>query len=113
MKQTFNLHCVSFDGSHVKNSEHETIQEAQNESANMGSRWYFYPFHVIVKGKTIADTGGSIYRGITTANPVCCLSEKYKGKRFETFLKDIKKLSQKEDMQNADADEFEQELINL
>lgn len=111
MKQSFNLYCVSFDGSFVKDSEHETIEQAANTSADMGSRWYFYPFHVITKGKTIKETGGNIYRGITTPNPVCCLSEKYKGKRLETFLKDIKKLSQKEEMQNADAEEFEIELI--
>lgn len=113
MKNLFILYCVSFDGAFVRDSEHETIEDAGNASADMGSKWYFYPFHVIVKGKTIVETGGNLYGKINTSDPVCLLSEKYKGKRFATFTKHMKELSKREELQNAGIEEFENELIGL
>lgn len=113
MKNLFILYCVSFDGAFVKDSEHETLEQAGNASADMGSKWYFYPFHVIVKGKSIIDAGGCFYGRNENGKSVCLLSEKYKGKRFSSFIKDISKLSKMEEMQNKGIEEFELELINF
>lgn len=54
---------MSFDGEFVTerpNREDETfesIDKAWDHSNDMGSRWYFYPFHFVTtaSGKTIAD----------------------------------------------------------
>jgi len=51
------LVCVAPDGDHVTEGTFESVEEAQNRSADMGSRWYFYPFHFVVSdsGKTVVD----------------------------------------------------------
>ena len=42
------LKCLAPDGAHVtEGKEFPTIESAWNRSENMGSRWYFYPVHVV------------------------------------------------------------------
>lgn len=108
MKTQFNLIQVSFDGSHVTDSTHNTIEDAQNASANLGSKWYFYPLSVITKGKTIAETGGYF---VNMQTKDTFLNEKFKGKRFATLVKEFKKVSSIPALQNANWEEFESYFI--
>jgi hypothetical protein len=54
----YQLICMSFDGAYVKEFHNfQTIDQAWRYSNDMGSRWYFYPFHFVTteSGLTIAD----------------------------------------------------------
>ncbi len=54
-----NLICMSFDGEYVtEGRDFASISEAWERSNDMGSRWFFYPFHFVTtaSGKTIKDT---------------------------------------------------------
>jgi len=56
-EKQFTLICMAFDGDYVKDST-GTLQECQWASQNMGSKWYFYPFHFIVsESGIVVDTG--------------------------------------------------------
>lgn len=54
----YKLICMAFDGEYVTEGEFKTIDEAWERSEDMGSRWFFYPFHFVLtsSGKTIADS---------------------------------------------------------
>lgn len=55
----YKLVCMSFDGEYVtERPTFKTLQEVADYDNDMGSRWYFYPFHfpVTESGKTIADS---------------------------------------------------------
>jgi hypothetical protein len=43
------LLLVSPDGDWVTDAHNLTFDEAQQASENMGSRWFFYPCHFIIK----------------------------------------------------------------
>ena len=45
----YKLLLMAEDGSFVIEGAELTKEEADNLSANMGSRWIFYPFHLIIK----------------------------------------------------------------
>lgn len=54
----YKLICMSFDGDHVtERPEFETVEATWEHDNDMGSRWYFYPFHFVVtaSGCTIVD----------------------------------------------------------
>lgn len=57
-EKQYNLICMSFDGDYVRDST-GTLQECQWASQDMGSKWYFYPFHFIttINGGIVVDTG--------------------------------------------------------
>ena len=40
---------IAPDGDWVTDFERNTVEEVEQELANMGSRWYFYPFHAVIK----------------------------------------------------------------
>ena len=49
------LICMSFDGDYVTEGQFKSVDEAWERSEDMGSRWYFYPFHFVTteSGKTV------------------------------------------------------------
>ena len=52
------LIVMSFDGEYkTEGKNFPTTEAAWNRSNDMGSRWYFYPFHFVTTetGKTISD----------------------------------------------------------
>ena len=54
----YKLICMSFDGEYkTERPEFENKESAWIYSNNIGSKWYFYPFHFLVtkSGKTIKD----------------------------------------------------------
>ena len=55
------LICMSFDGDYVTEGEgFETEAAAWERADDMGSRWYFYPFHFVTteSGLTVVDAPG-------------------------------------------------------
>lgn len=94
----YKLICMSFDGEYITEGEYQTEAAALERSDNMGSRWYFYPFHFLTSksGKTIKN-GGAFLNWT-------------KGKRVKTIQKIFKRNSEREDLQNADVIDY---LFNL
>lgn len=45
------LVCIAPDGEFVVEGRFETVEQAWNHSQDMGSRWFFYPIHVVVGDK--------------------------------------------------------------
>lgn len=46
-KNTAALHCLAPDGASVREGEFQSIDAAWQRSSDMGSRWFFYPAHVV------------------------------------------------------------------
>ena len=56
----YKLICMSFDGEYqIEHPIFNTIEDAWKYSSELGSKWYFYPFHFVVSesGKTIQASG--------------------------------------------------------
>lgn len=83
MRNEFTLICMSFDGQYVTDSTHNTIEDAENASADIGSKWFFYPFHFIISGKTVKETGEGL---INMATKKGYLEMMFKGKRLQTVV---------------------------
>lgn len=94
MIKRFNLICVSFNGEYVKEREgFETIKQAWEHSNEMGSRWFFFPFHFVTTEQTIKDAPPPLEWTV--------------GKRIKTILKRFKETSQQPEAQEVlDAYEF-------
>jgi len=44
----YKIICMSFDGDYqTEKPEFDTIEEAWEYSNDLGSKWYFYPFHFV------------------------------------------------------------------
>lgn len=110
-KNKFILFQMAFDGDYVKDSEHGTLEEAEETSADLGSKWYFYPFSIIVKGQTVVETGGNNYGKDENGDFYCILSNLLKGKRLTTVQKIFKRVSELPEAQNVDGTRFEDLLI--
>lgn len=59
------LVCIAPDGEYVTEGKFETIEDAWDRSSEMGSRWFFYPIHVVTgeKGVKIMDVPDDMGRG--------------------------------------------------
>ena len=91
----YRLICMSFDGDYVSdNFEFDTVNDAWEYSNNIGSRWYFYPFHFVVTQtlKTIKDAPFPL--------------EIFNNKRLKTVKNIFKEASQKPETQGMDVEEF-------
>ncbi len=54
--KTYQIICMSFDGEYqIEHPEFNSIDDAWNYSNDLGSKWYFYPFHFVISNKTIKD----------------------------------------------------------
>lgn len=73
-----NLICMADDGEYVCELKNSTYDECVEHSADMGSRWIFYPYHFIVSdsGKTIIEPPDTL--------------DVFKGKRLSTVVKAFK-----------------------
>jgi hypothetical protein len=51
------LVCIAADGEHVTECRDLSKWECIERSVDMGSRWYFYPYHFVVSdsGLTVVD----------------------------------------------------------
>ena len=57
MSSKVKLICMTFDGDYVTEGEFASVEDAWERADDMGSRWYFYPFHFVTteSGKTVKD----------------------------------------------------------
>lgn len=91
--------CMSFDGEYqTERPEFESIDDAWEYSNDLGSKWYFYPFHFVIKNATIKDT------------PVHL--EYFKDKRIITVKRLFKRLSIRSDLIGCDHDEYLNAIIS-
>ena len=90
----YSLICMSFDGDFVKETTEKTIEDCWKRSNDMGSRWYFYPFHFVVTEslKTIVDTPNML--------------ENLKRRKVSTIKKLFQELSQLDENDGCTVDEF-------
>ena len=49
----YKLLCIAPEGEYIIDSIDKDIEVLKDNSCNMGSKWIFYPYHVIIKGNTI------------------------------------------------------------
>ena len=53
----YQLICMAFDGDYVtERLEFKSIDDAWEYSNNLGSKWFFFPFHFVIKNLTIKDS---------------------------------------------------------
>lgn len=97
----YKLICMAFDGDYITEGNvfsddraFETIADAWERSSDMGSRWFFYPFHFVVteSGLTIADAPDGL--------------EIFNGRRVKTVAKIFKATATIPELVGADCEEF-------
>lgn len=112
---TYNLIVMAFDGEvQLERVGFKTVEEAWEHANNMGSRWYFYPFHFVTtaSSKTIVEACGSLdeLNGKRLKTVVdSCLSG-MNGKRLKTVRALFKELSEQLGMENAGVEDFIYEI---
>lgn len=95
----YQLICMSFDGEYV--TEHpafKSIEDTWEYSNDLGSKWYFYPFHFVVKGSIIKDTPTHL--------------DFFKNEKIATVCEIFNRLSKKKDLEGVDIDTFMFALID-
>jgi len=59
MKKTFKLAVMSFDGDiKIESPVFESIEDAWDYAGDLGSKWFFYPFHFVLTAtcRTVVDS---------------------------------------------------------
>lgn len=93
MANKYQIICMSFDGEFKRESfKFDTIDEAWEYSNDLGSKWFFYPFHFVVSDEKIVDTFEFF--------------ENFKNKKITTIQKIFLKVSKTKKAQNVDCDKF-------
>ncbi len=90
-----NIICMSFDGDYVtEKTGFESIEAAWNHAADLGSRWFFYPYSFVTtaSGKTIKDTPETL--------------EHLKGMRTKAVAKHFETVSKQPEAQGLDCEAF-------
>ena len=78
----YKLVCLSLDGEKVTEGEFPTVFDAQHRSEFMGSRWYFYPIHIVTGKIKILEIPDEIEFG----DDMIDLGQ-FKGKNITTLIK--------------------------
>jgi hypothetical protein len=93
------LICMTFNGEHVTergpiDGLFESVKNAAERSEDMGSRWFFYPFHFILSasGKTVKAAPAPL--------------EVLNGKRLSTVKALFERLAARKEAQNMGPDDF-------
>jgi hypothetical protein len=87
------LICMAFDGDYVtEGRDFQSVDAAWERSNDMGSRWFFYPFHFVMteSGKTVVDAPEPLQHLI--------------GYRIGHLVEHFKETSQQPELQNVDAE---------
>ena len=89
--KTYELRCMSFDGEYVTDLK-GNITDCRNASYDMGSKWIFYPWHVIVtESNMIHEAYGNLYILQTEKS---FIETMFNGRKFDTYRKAIIKTNQ-------------------
>lgn len=89
----YKLICMAFDGDYKEERPlFDSIEDAWSYSNDLGSKWYFYPFHFVVteSGKTIRDS-------ISELSQYCGLRVKTVSNIFEMTSKSDAAIGAKEE----------------
>ena len=90
------LICMGFDGEfQTERPVFDTIEDAWEYSNDLGSKWYFYPFHFVVTDSLLTVKSAPEPR-----------TEEFAGKRVSTIVKMMQGHSADPDMEDAGVDEF-------
>jgi hypothetical protein len=89
---SYKLIVMGFDGEYQTEGEFNSVSEAWDRSNDMGSRWYFYPWHFVVSGKTIVSAPYMLQR--------------FNGKMLTTVIQRFSALSKMIEMENAEVDDY-------
>ena len=81
----YQLVCLSTDGDKVIEGQFATTKEALNRSESMGSRWFFYPIHVVIGKAKIIDLPDVI----ETDSGFIFLKE-FRGRHIKTLINFLK-----------------------
>ena len=106
----YQLICMSSDGEYVMDYK-GSLEDCQSASANIGSKWFFYPFHFIIdKNETVIDTGcGLIHMG--TKEPF--LELLFKNRKLKEVQKVFKNTYEYIEKENIECDNLEFESIMI
>ena len=84
----YQLICMSFDGEFVtERPEFKSIDDAWEYSNDLGSKWFFYPFHFVIKNITIKDSPDQL--------------KYFNNKRIKTISNIFKRLSEMDEFKLA------------
>jgi hypothetical protein len=108
MKNLIDVYVMSFDGSIIRDSSHETMDEAQDTIDNFGSKWYFYPWPIIAVNKTVKFIGG-IWINIKLDDGM--LNILLKNKRIKTVQNIFKHVSAMPGNKDLDVEQFEDTVL--
>jgi hypothetical protein len=90
----YKLICMSFDGEYQEEKpEFNSLEDLAEYDNDLGSKWFFYPYHFAIKGKTIANEPDY---------PLDFL----KGKRLSTVSKMFNHCSKNKDAEGMDIESF-------
>lgn len=91
---TYKLIVMSFDGDRKEEPEQfENTDDAWSYAGNLGSKWFFYPFHFVI------DQAGEI-----AAAPE--LMQHLEGMTIEDVAAHFKEISEQPEARNVDAEQF-------
>ena len=79
---------VAPDGDYVTDYLADTVKEVEEAVADQGSRWFFYPFVVIVGGERVTDDS-KIVRGFDYYGEVAVFGGAYEGQTLDTFRREV------------------------
>jgi hypothetical protein len=79
-KPAYSLRCMAPDGATVREGQFDSVQDAWHRSQDMGSRWFFYPLH-LVTGPARSD----LARIVDAPREL----EHYKGRTLRTLARSI------------------------
>jgi len=58
------LICIAPDGEFVEEGSFQDVETAWDRSSDMGSRWWFYPIHVVAGGRSRSSRLAGIPEGM-------------------------------------------------
>jgi hypothetical protein len=93
MKKQYQIICMSFDGEYVTERPiFDEIDKAWEYAANLGSKWFFYPFVFVATEKTIIDAGDLLKWTV--------------GKRIKTVKRIFEEKQKRPETEGMDAEEY-------
>lgn len=91
---TYKLIVMSFDGDYkTEREEFENVDDAWSYAGDLGSKWYFYPFHFVV------DQAGEV---VAACEPMTHLE----GATIEDIAEHFREVSQSPDAEGVDAEAY-------